>query len=432
MYQPIFAERRRRVLDALGGGVLVLPATPLFIRNNDVEHAYRQDSDLYYLTGLDEPESVLVLAAGKSPTATLFLRPRDLEREVWDGKRLGAEGAVTELGMDEAYPIAELDQKLPTLLSGHSRLFYHFGRDFDARLLRALEAARRLGRRGADYPVELFDSDLIVHEMRRIKGEIEIEHMQRAQAITEQAHRAAMAAAQPGMWEYEIEAILRARFRQLGAERVAYEPIVGSGPNATVLHHVKNDRQMENGDLLLIDAGCEYKYYAADVTRTFPVNGRFSPAQRDLYGVVLAAQERAITRVKSGNTLEAIHLETVRVLCEGLIALGIIPGPLALAIEEKQYQRYYMHRTSHYLGMDVHDVGRYYAAGEPKALEPGVVITIEPGLYIPEGDQSVPEHFRGMGIRIEDDVIVGTNGPINLSERIPKSVKDLEEACTGP
>lgn len=431
MSSPVFRERRNAVLQAIAPGVMVLPCASHQLRNNDVHYAYRQDSDLYYLTGFDEPDSVLVLGAQDEAPAILFVRPRDPEREVWDGARAGIEGAMQQLGIEQAYPIAELEQRLPGLLSGHERLFYHLGRysEFDSLLIKALGAARAKGRRGKAFPIQIIDSDSVVHELRRIKSAAEIELMQRAVAITDRAHREAMAAARPGGYEFELEAVLRSAFLRQGSPRVAYEPIVGSGPNATVLHHVKNDRQLREGELVLIDAGCEYGYYAADVTRTFPVNGRFSAAQRDLYQVVLDAQLLGLAACTAGATLESIHEVTLEALVRGMLQLGLLQGSFEQAIETKSYQRYYMHRTSHYLGMDVHDVGRYYLGGNPRPLDPGVVITVEPGLYVAESDQLAPEQFRGLGIRIEDDVLIESNGARVLSSAIPKTIDEVEQAC---
>lgn len=338
---------------------------------------------------------------------------------------------MQHFGIDQAYPIAELEQRLPDLLGGHDRLFYHIGRygEFDATLIKALAGARSKGRRGKTFPTQIIDSDSVVHELRRIKSVAEIELMQRAVEITDVAHRQAMAAAQPGRYEFELEAVLRGAFLRQGSPRVAYEPIVGSGPNATVLHHVKNDRQLRDGDLVLIDAGCEYGYYAADVTRTFPANGSFSAPQRELYQVVLEAQQVAIAACVAGATLESIHETTLRALVQGMLQVGLLQGSLDQALETKSFQRYYMHRTSHYLGMDVHDVGRYYVAGSPRPLEAGVVITVEPGLYVAESDQLAPERFRGIGIRIEDDVLIEAQGARVLSAAIPKTIDDVEQAC---
>jgi Xaa-Pro aminopeptidase len=425
-----FTNRRRQVLAELENGVLTCFAATPSVRNNDVTHEFRQDSDFHYLTGFDEPDAVLVLVGGDAPRSVLFLRPRDRERELWDGERLGLEGA-SALGVEEAYPIHELDERLPRLLAGRSVLFARFEEPslLDTRLVKALASARREGRRGGVYPTHIVDSATLVHEMRRRKDALEVALLERAVAITGEAHLAAMARAQPGLYEYEIEALLRAEFRARGSERVAYEPIVGSGHNATVLHYVKNRRQMLDGELLLIDAGCEYEYYAADVTRTFPVNGRFSPPQRDIYELVLAAQAAAIAAVRPGATLDEVHLAAVRCMCEGLVALGIVEGSARDVEGEERYKRFFMHKTSHYLGMDVHDVGRYFEGGRPRPLEPGVVITVEPGLYFAPDAPAGAEKYRGIGVRIEDDVLIAPDGAVVLSRHIPKELDDVERSC---
>lgn len=431
MTDPIYAARRARALELIGPGVLVIFSAPQAIRNNDVEHEYRQDSDFYYLTGFDEPESVLVLSTVHPERYALFVRPRDPEREVWDGARAGVDGAKSEFGARAAYPIAELAEKLPDWLENAERLFYRIGRDraADERVLGAIDRTRPRSRRGASYPTEIIDPATVIHELRRLKEPTEIDLMQRAIDITRDAHLAAMALARPGMYEYEVEALLRSEFRRQGAERPAYGPIVGSGPNATVLHYVKNDRKMADGDLLLIDAGSEYGYYAADVTRTFPVSGRFTPPQRAIYDIVLRAQEASIAESKPEKTLDDVHQASVRAIAEGLVALGIVKGPVDVAISEERYKRYFMHKTSHYLGMDVHDVGRYFVAGKHRPLEPGVVLTVEPGIYISASDADAPPEYRGIGVRIEDDVLVTPEGRRVLSDSIPKRVADVELAC---
>jgi Xaa-Pro aminopeptidase len=431
MSQDLFAERRRRVLEAIRPGVLVLFAAPEAIRNNDVHHPYRQDSDVYYLTGYEEPQSALVLSSENEDAYALFVRPKDRTREIWDGYRAGVEGAKSDFGADAAYDIADLADRLPQLLAGHERVFYHVGRypEADRSFIDAMNTTRFRERRGKDFPEHIIDSDRVVHQLRYVKSRDEVLHMQEAQRITEAAHRAAMRQAAPGMNEGEIDAVLTAHFRRGGAARAAYESIVASGPNATVLHYISNNRTMQDGELLLIDAGCEYRYYASDVTRTFPVNGKFSPAQRAVYEVVLQAELAAIAQTAASATLDAIHDVAVKVLTEGMIELGLIEGSLDEALEDKRYKRYYMHSTSHYLGMDVHDVGRYKRGGQASPLEAGVVITVEPGIYIAADDMDVKEEFRGIGIRIEDDVLVEENGIRILSEGIPKTIEAVEEAC---
>jgi len=429
-----FRERRDRLLSSMPSGVLVAFATPTAIRNNDVEHEYRQSSDLFYLTGFDEPDTVLVLSAvAEKEKLVLFVRPRDPERETWDGRRAGVEGAVREFGADAAYPIAELAARLPELLLGATELHYSLGRhrEQDDVLLTALEGARRRGRRGAVYPTRFVDAEVVLHEQRLFKTAEELDTMRRAASISAEAHVAAMKSAKPGVNECEIDALFRGIFRKHGCERPAYEPIVGSGPNATILHYRRNNRVMNDGELLLIDAGCELDYYASDVTRTFPVNGRFSPEQRQIYDIVLEAQDRAIDKAKAGATLDEVHLASAEVITRGLIALGLVEGPLEDALKEQRYKTYYMHKCSHWLGMDVHDVGAYYRAGKARPLEPGMVLTVEPGIYVGEHATGAAERYRGIGVRIEDDVLVTEAGNEVLTAHIPRTVDAVERACQG-
>jgi Xaa-Pro aminopeptidase len=427
------AARRQRVLTALGRAVMILPSAPVFIRNNDVEHEFRQDSDLFYLTGFDEPQSVMVLRGSSDKPFTLFVRPRDPEREVWDGERVGVEGAVARLGADQAYPIAELAEKLHELIENSTRLYYRLGRDraFDDVVLAAIDRVRARAKLGVSWPVEIVDPATVVHEMRRQKSESELALVRRAIEITGEAHLAAMKRAKPGMYEYEIEAVINGIFRQRGSQRPAYGSIVASGPNATVLHYRRNDRQMQDGELLLIDAGCEYGYYASDITRTFPVNGHFSPAQRRVYEIVLAAQAASIAAIRPGATIEQVHDASVKVIAEGLLELGLVAGPLEQVLEKQSYKPFYMHRTSHYLGMDVHDVGRYFVEGKARPLDTGTLITVEPGIYVAQNAEGVPDQYRGIGVRIEDDVLVTDGGSTVLSQAIPKTVDEVERACAA-
>ena len=429
----MFQDRRQRILEAMGSGVLVVFGAPFLYRNNDVEHEWRQDSDFHYLSGFDEPESVLVLRSGPEPRFVMFVRARDPEREAWDGPRAGVEGAVADFGAEVAYPIGELGQRLPELLGNVESVFYRLGRERanDDVLLRALDGVRRLARKGVSCPRAIVDPVGVLHEARLVKTPVEIERMRRASAITEAGHREVMAGVRAGMFEYEAEALLRAAFRRGGSERHAYPPIVGSGPNATILHYRKNDRCMQDGDLLLVDAGSEYDYYASDVTRTFPVSGRFSAPQRAVYELVLESQIAAIAAARPGATVDDVHAVACRVLCRGLIDLGVIEGPLDKALEEERYKPWYMHRTSHWLGMDVHDVGVYYLGGKPRPLVPGMVLTVEPGLYFGAGDERVRPELRGIGVRIEDDVLVTDAEPNNLTDSIPKTVDAVEQACAA-
>lgn len=428
----LHAARRNQLLETLGHGVVVLPAAPLFIRNNDVEHEYRQDSDLYYLTGFDEPESVAILTTDHPEHRfVLFVRPRDPSREIWDGPRAGVEGALAHFGADAAFSIDELDERLPDYLQNHESVVYRLGRDrsFDERLHRALDKTRARGRTGSTWPTSIVNPEALIHEMRLIKSEAEIELMREAADITKEAHLGAMRLSRPGLYEYEVEALFREVFRRRGAERVAYAPIVGSGPNATILHYRQNDREMQDGDLLLVDAGCEYGYYAADVTRTWPVSGKFTEPQRKIYEIVLEAQKASIENVRPGKTLDDIHRASVEVIVDGLLALGLLEGERERVLEEQLYRPFYMHRTSHWLGMDVHDVGFYFRDGSPRPLEAGMVITIEPGIYIAETNEDVPAEYRGIGVRIEDDIVVTEDGYLNLTGDIPREVSDIERVC---
>jgi Xaa-Pro aminopeptidase len=428
--QDEFRARRNRVLEAIHPGALLIFSAPVAIRNNDVEHEYRQDSDFYYLTGFDEPDSALFLRSDGDARTVLFVRPRDPERETWDGPRAGVDGARVEFGADQSFPFAEFDAKLPELLRGTPRLFYGLGHEAEAdgRVLRAIASLRRRTRQPLVYPTSISEPDGVLHEMRLLKSPLEIDLMRRAVDITDAGHRELMRITRPGMYEFELEGVLRRTFRAAGSERHAYSPIVGSGPNATILHHRKNDRRIEEGDLVLVDAGCEYGYYAADVTRTYPANGKFSAAQASIYSLVLRSQEAAIEKSVAGSTLEAVHEAAVEVITQGLIELGLIEGPFDVAISEQRYKKYFMHRTSHWLGMDVHDVGRYYSAEGPRPLAPGMVLTVEPGVYIAQ-DAAVPEEFRGIGVRIEDDVLVDAARPVVLSGQIPKTIAEVEAAC---
>lgn len=381
----VYAARRARVLDAMGPGVMLLPAALVFPRNNDVEHPYRQDSDFYYLSGFEEPESVLLLTnQHEEQKAVLFLRERDPERETWDGRRVGVEAAPEVLGVDAAFPIDEFLERAPEYLQGVKRVHVHLGEGlpFEEDFFVLLAELRRRGRRGPAAPTELVDPTVVLHEMRRQKDEIEVALMEHALELTKEGHVRAMALAAPGRFEYELEAELAHAFVRGGSRRPAYESIVGSGPNACILHYRENDRRMEEGDLVLIDAGCELGHMASDITRTFPVSGTFSDPQRQLYELTLAAQHAAFAAVKPGNSMDDVHEAAVRVLAKGMLELGLLKGELETILEEKTYAAFYMHKTSHFLGMDVHDVGRYYEGDDAVKLAPGMIITVEPGIYV--------------------------------------------------
>jgi Xaa-Pro aminopeptidase len=423
----VFRARRKRLASAMKAGVAVIRTAPERQRNRDTHYPYRHDSYFYYVTGFNEPESVVVVIAGKKPRNILFCRDKDMEREIWDGFRYGPAQAKRAFGFDEAHSISTLDEKLPELLAGQPVLYCDMGEhaDWDARLMKWLNAVRAQIRSGISAPSQLHDIRQILDEMRLRKDEKEIATMRKAAEISSAAHRRAMAATKPGRYEYEIEAELLHEFRRQGAQAPAYTSIVAGGANACVLHYVANDAKMKEGDLLLIDAGCELDGYAADITRTFPIGGKFSGPQRDIYELVLAAQAAAIAEVKPKKTFQAPHDAAVKVLAQGMLDLGLLKGSLGGLIESGDYRKFYMHRTGHWLGMDVHDCGDYKYEGEWRALEPGMVLTVEPGCYVrPASD--VPERFWNIGVRIEDDALVTSKGCEILTAAAPKSVADIE------
>lgn len=433
-HSELFAKRRRQFLDAVStrepNSVCIFPSAPVFTRNNDVEHEYRQDSDVFYLTGFDEPESVVVFDVRERKT-TMFVRPRDPAREIWDGPRAGVDGVKATFGADEAFTIDKLSEELPKLFQNKTRLYYRLGvnRRMDDVVLEAVDRARARAKLGFGWPVEIVDPGTIVHEMRLFKGTEDIALMKRASDITAEAHVLSMAEAKPGMHEFEVEARILGTFRRHGSERPAYGSIVGSGANATILHYRKNDRKIEKGELLLIDAGCEYGYYASDVTRTFPVGARFSKEQQAIYELVLEAQFAGIAKTRKGETLDTIHRACVDVITKGLVTLGLLEGSVEKLVEDGAYKPFFMHKTSHWLGMDVHDVGAYFQNGKPRLLEPGMVLTIEPGIYIGRDYDKVAPQWRGIGVRIEDDILVTESEPSNLTAQIPKTVADVHRAC---
>jgi Xaa-Pro aminopeptidase len=431
----VHRQRREAVLRTMreqsGGGLAIVPTAPEVARNRDSLYPFRHDSYFYYLSGFPEPEAVVALLAGPDGDRhVLFCRQKNEEREIWDGFRYGPAAAKDAFGFDEAHPIEELGTRLPELASDRPALYTPLGlfESWDRRMTQLLNDVRGRVRTGVAAPDAIVDIRAALDERRLVKDEHEIALMRRAAEISSGAHRRAMHAAQPGWHEYEVEAELVHEFLRGGARDVAYPSIVASGPNACVLHYRDNDRRMRDGDLLLIDAGCEFQGYASDITRTFPVNGRFSGPQRDIYELVLASQLACLDAVRPGAAFKDYHDVAEKVIAQGLIDLKLIEGPLDAALETGTFKRYYMHRAGHWLGMDVHDAGLYQVRGESMKLRPGMVLTVEPGCYI-RGADDVPAAFRDIGVRIEDDVLVTADGIENLTAATPKSVADVEAAC---
>ena len=427
MDQQVFVNRRQQFMRHMqAGSIAIFAAAPVRIRNGDVEYEYRQDSDFYYLTGFEEPESLCLLMPGHSKYEyLLFVRQRDKEKETWTGRRAGVEGAIQHYGAEMAHPISKLDEILPEFLQNVSALYYQMNknRELDTRILAMIDFVRQRYRSGIYPPSLLIDSSRILEQMRVIKSREEIQTLQKAAEISAHAHRAAMEAARPGLYEYEIQATLEYVFRSGGSTRNGYPSIVGSGPNTCILHYTLNNRMMQNGDLLLVDAGAEFDYYTADITRTYPVNGKFSDEQRALYEVVLNAQKKAIYVARPGVNIAQVHAIAVEALTEGMIDLGLLTGSLKENLENQSYTKYYLHRTSHWLGMDVHDTGVYKTGDQWRMLEPGMVLTIEPGIYVGAEEEN---RFRNIGIRIEDDILVTEDEPVVLSAACPKEAGDLE------
>jgi Xaa-Pro aminopeptidase len=468
-----FIERRRRFAEAIGDGLAIIPAAPETVRNNDVSHPFRQHSDFFFLTGFDEPDAVALFnPAHAKERFALFVRPRDREMEIWTGHRAGVEGAVASYGADVAYPVDQLDSKLREYATERPTLFYRLGNPaFDGRIIRLVSELRAARSRGFTPPMRVEDPGPIVHELRLRRSPAELARQRRACHISRDAHIEAMRYARPGLHEYQVQAAVEFVFRSEGSPRDAYPSIVASGPNACILHYVENQRRMVDGDLLLIDAGCEYGYHASDITRTFPVNGRFTGPQRAIYEVVLAAHLAAIAAAGPGVPYEAIHEVARRVIAEGLVDLGLLPRGVADSLAMHHYREFFMHGTGHWLGMDVHDVGDYRVRRQSRRLEPGMVFTVEPGIYVDPARESVtfhlreyseeemwerrlrlgmtaakkleeqekakagtvthpiPEALRGIGVRIEDDILVTADGIENLTAGTPKTVQDVERAC---
>ncbi len=425
-----FKRRRRQLMRMMGAGsIAILPSAPIAKRNRDVDYPYRPDSDFYYLTGFPEPDAVAVLIPGRRQAEyVLFCRERDLQKEMWDGVRAGQEGACERFGADDSFPIGDLDDILPRMLEQCERVFYAMGCNLalDKRMSEWISGIRAKGRAGVQGPLEFIALDHHLHELRLYKSRSEIKVMRTAASISARAHKRAMQCCRPGMTEWQLEAELVHACAAAGARHQAYPPIVGGGANACVLHYIDNRDELRDGDLLLIDAGCEADYYASDITRTFPVNGRYTPSQRALYELVLRAQEAALKKVSPGNHWNDPHMAAVRVITKGLVELGILKGQVPALIKKEAYKRFYMHRTGHWLGMDVHDVGDYKVDGAWRLLEPGMALTIEPGLYIPAGSKGVAKKWWNIGIRIEDDVVVTKEGCDVLSKDAPKTVQEIE------
>ncbi|MEE2664674.1 MAG: aminopeptidase P N-terminal domain-containing protein [Myxococcota bacterium] len=425
----MFEQRRKRLLEAMGpDAVAILQGARCATRSNDTEFRFRQDSDFWYLSGFDHPDAVAVMRTDGGPAYTLFVQPRNPEAEVWTGFRPGVEGAKDDYGADEAFAIDELHQRLPELLAKAKRLHHQFGRDpkLDAAAIETLDAMRRRSRQGAIPPSQIIDPREILHEMRLFKSAHELELMRRAAAISHEAHAEAAKLAHEGHHEYELEAVLDYTYRRRGGWGPAYGTIVAGGSNATVLHYITNDQPLRNGDLVLIDSGAEFQGYASDVTRTYPVGGRFASSHRAVYEAVLEAQLAGLALCQPGKTLQDVHVATTRRLVEGMVSLGLVSGTVDDIMEQQSYRPFYMHSTSHWLGLDVHDVGYYSHDEVPRQLEPGMAFTVEPGIYISKDAKAAPEHLRGIGVRIEDDVVISDAGHENLNAAIPKRVDEIE------
>ncbi|WP_163830960.1 Xaa-Pro aminopeptidase [Spartinivicinus ruber] len=429
---PVSEYKKRRsslMAEMDDNSIAIIPSAPIQVRNRDVDYPYRQDSDFYYLSGFPEPEAVLVLIPERSHGETiLFCREKDPEKELWEGLRAGQEGACEKYGFDDAFPISDIDEILPGLIEGKSRVYYEIGTNetFDRRMMLWINAIKAKTKQGAVPPGEFVALDHILHEMRIFKSEAEVALMKKAAEISANAHLRAMKACQPGCYEYQLEAELLHEFVYNGCRAAAYNSIVGGGVNACILHYTENNEVLSDGDLVLIDAGCELDHYASDITRTFPVNGKFSKEQKVIYELVLKSQLAAIEAVQPGNHFNQPNDVTVQVITEGLVELGLLSGDVDQLIKEEKYKPFYMHKAGHWLGMDVHDVGEYKIDGEWRKLEPGMVLTIEPGIYIAPDNEDVDKRWRGIGVRIEDDVVVTESGHMVLSGDVPKEVAEIE------
>lgn len=425
-----FARRRKNVMAQMEpDSIAIVPAAKEVIRNRDVEYPFRQDSDFYYLTGFAEPDAVLVLMPGrKHGQYILFCRDRDPKMELWNGYRAGPEGACSDYDADDAFPVSDIDDILPGLLEGRERVYYAMGRhaEFDHKVMQWVNVIRSQVRTGAHPPGEFLDLDHLLHDLRLYKSAAEIRLMKQAGKIAAEAHIRAMKTCKPGIGEYQLEAEIQHEFGRNGARFPAYNSIVGAGKNACILHYTENSGTVKDGDLVLIDAGCELEHYAADITRTFPANGIFSKEQKALYELVLKSQLAAIKTIKPGNHWNQFHDATVKVITKGLVELGLLKGTVSQLIKKEAYKDFYMHRAGHWLGMDVHDVGDYKVGDKWRVLEEGMVMTVEPGIYVAPDNKKVAKKWRGIGIRIEDDVVVTKTGCDVLTKHAPKTVKEIE------
>ncbi len=426
-----FSRRRKQLMDMMEpNSIAILPAAPERVRSRDTEYHYRQDSDFLYLSGFEEPQAVIALIPGREHGSfVMFVRERNREREIWDGYRAGPEGACEQFDADDAFPIDDIDDILPGLLEGRQRVYYAMGKDgeFDKQVMEWINTIRAKVRSGATPPGEFLDLSHLLHDMRLFKSAAEIRVMKEAADISAAAHIRAMKICEPGMLEYQLEAEILHEFHRNGARFPAYNSIVGGGKNGCILHYIENSAAIKNGDLVLIDAGCELDYYAADITRTFPANGKFSNEQKILYNICLDAQLAAIAVAKPGNHWNDPHEATVRVITQGLLDIGLLEGELEELITSESYKEFYMHRAGHWLGMDVHDVGDYKVGGEWRLLEPGMVMTVEPGIYVAPDNEKVAKKWRGIGIRIEDDVVITKDGNEVLTKNVPKTVQEIEK-----
>lgn len=435
MKQAEFKKRRAALMKQIGkGNIAVIASAPQQVRNRDVHYPYRQDSDFYYLTGFNEADALAVFIPGREQGEyILFCREFDEKKALWEGAHAGLEGAIKDFQADDAFPIDDLDEILPGMLENKTKVFYPMGKDseLDHKLLEWINHIRKQSRSGVTAPAELISLEHVLHEMRLFKSQEEIKLMRRAAEVSARAHVRAMQACKPGLYEYQIEGELVHEFVQEGLRAVAYQSIVASGSNACVLHYTDNKDKLKKGDLLLIDAGVECDHYAADITRTFPISGKFSEPQKCLYQLVLDAQQAALDQIRPGIPWNKAHDASVEVLTKGLVELGLLKGRVKKLIKDEKYKQFYMHRIGHWLGMDVHDVGSYKVNDEWRLLEPGMVLTIEPGLYVPADCETVDKQWRGIGIRIEDNVLVTQDGHDILTHGVPKTIEDIETLMQG-